>query len=239
MAWPTMSTGALDPLIHDPERLRIVATLAALPDGDALSATRLQDMTGLTPSSQITRLRELDHAGYIRTDKTGDDGAQITIALTCDGRIALDRYTTALRQLPQAARADHQAPAPDVRVSDADRDAAAALPPQWGPEVLNPRGTPSEQVSVKSSVPPLARARPNRPYEAAMVAVEASNLAIELLNRLNIKVSIVCMNCHMKMVQETLKPCQAERVRPWIAKPDRRIPREFTGIVSNLEIYSR
>ena len=28
-----MSTGALDPLIHDPERLRIVAALAALPDG--------------------------------------------------------------------------------------------------------------------------------------------------------------------------------------------------------------
>ena len=39
MAWPTMSTGALDPLIHDPERIRIVATLAALPDGDALSVT--------------------------------------------------------------------------------------------------------------------------------------------------------------------------------------------------------
>ena len=34
-----MSTGALDPLIHDPERLRIVATLTALPDGDALSLT--------------------------------------------------------------------------------------------------------------------------------------------------------------------------------------------------------
>ena len=30
---------------------------------------------------------------------------------------------------------------------------------------------------------------------------------------------MVRMNCHMKMVQETLKPCQAERVRPWIAKP--------------------
>jgi hypothetical protein len=44
-----MSTGALDPLIHDPEQLRIVATLAALPDGDALSVTRLQDMIGLTP----------------------------------------------------------------------------------------------------------------------------------------------------------------------------------------------
>jgi hypothetical protein len=37
-----MSTRVLDPLIHDPERLRIVATLAALPDGDALSVTRLR-----------------------------------------------------------------------------------------------------------------------------------------------------------------------------------------------------
>jgi hypothetical protein len=44
-----MSTGALDPLIHDPERLRIVAILAALPDGDALSVTRLQDMIRLPP----------------------------------------------------------------------------------------------------------------------------------------------------------------------------------------------
>jgi len=39
-----MSTGTLEPLIHHPERLRIAATLAGLPDGDALSATRLQDM---------------------------------------------------------------------------------------------------------------------------------------------------------------------------------------------------
>jgi hypothetical protein len=47
-----MSTGALDPLIHDPERLRIVATPAALPDGDALSATRLQHMTGRPGSAR-------------------------------------------------------------------------------------------------------------------------------------------------------------------------------------------
>ena len=39
-----MSTGALDPLIHHPERLRVAAILAALPDGDALAVTRLQDM---------------------------------------------------------------------------------------------------------------------------------------------------------------------------------------------------
>ena len=52
-----MSTGALDPLIHDPERLRIVATLAAPPDGDALSVTRLQDMIRLPPGGLITTRR--------------------------------------------------------------------------------------------------------------------------------------------------------------------------------------
>jgi hypothetical protein len=39
-----MSTGALDPLIHNQPRLRIVATLAALPEGDTLSVTRLRAM---------------------------------------------------------------------------------------------------------------------------------------------------------------------------------------------------
>ena len=39
-----MADDALDPLIHVPTRLKIVATLAALPDGDTLSFTRLQDM---------------------------------------------------------------------------------------------------------------------------------------------------------------------------------------------------
>jgi hypothetical protein len=117
-----MSTGALDPLIHHPERLRIVATLAALPDRDALSVTRLQDMIRLPPGNLITCLRELARAGYLRTGKTGGR-APATVALTCDGRVALDRYTAMLRQLP---RHDHQAPAPGVRVGDADRDAAAA-----------------------------------------------------------------------------------------------------------------
>jgi Domain of unknown function (DUF1707) len=121
-----MSTGALDPLIHDRERLRIIATLAALPDGDTLSVTRLQDLIGLPPDSPITGLRELGHAGYVRTGKTGDDRAQTTVALTGDGRAALDRYTAVLRQLPRLATDDHQAPAPHERVGDADRETAAA-----------------------------------------------------------------------------------------------------------------
>jgi hypothetical protein len=121
-----MSTGALDPLIHNPQRLRIVATLAALPGGDALTVTRLQEMTGLPSGSPVICLRELGHAGYVRTEMTGGDTAQATVALTCQGRAALDRYTAILRHLPEAAKQDHQAPAPGVRAGDADRDAAAA-----------------------------------------------------------------------------------------------------------------
>ncbi len=77
-----MSTVALDPLIHHPGRLRVVAILAALPGGDALSVTRLRDMIRLPPGNLITCLRELDRAGYVRTGKTRGGTAQATVALT-------------------------------------------------------------------------------------------------------------------------------------------------------------
>jgi hypothetical protein len=124
-----MSTVALDPLIHNPQRLRIAATLAALPEGDTLSVDRLHAMTGLPPGSPVIGLRELAHAGYVRTHLTGRDRPQATVALTGRGRAALDRYTAALAQLaqlPPAVRRDDQRPAPGVRAGDSDRDAAAA-----------------------------------------------------------------------------------------------------------------
>jgi hypothetical protein len=121
-----MSTGTLDPLIHHPQRLRIVAALAALPAGDVLTVTRLRHMIGLPPGSPIIGLRELSHAGYLRTQLAGCGTAPATVALTCQGRAALDRYTATLRHLPPAASGDHQPPAPGTRAGDADRDAAAA-----------------------------------------------------------------------------------------------------------------
>jgi DNA-binding transcriptional ArsR family regulator len=95
-----MTVDELDPLIHVPARLRIVATLAALPDDDELSFTRLQDMIGLTPGNLITHLRKLEEAGYIDTVKTGNGAASRTsVALTRQGRWAFDTYTAALRNL--------------------------------------------------------------------------------------------------------------------------------------------
>lgn len=98
-----MTTNAiepLDPLIHVPARLRILVTLAALNAGDALEFTRLQNMLGLTPGNLITHLRKLEGAGYINTEKIGIGvWSRTVVALTKQGRAALDSYTEALRDL--------------------------------------------------------------------------------------------------------------------------------------------
>ena len=95
-----MTADELDPLIHVPTRLKIVATLAALPDGDALSFTRLQDMIGLTPGNLIIHLRKLEEAGYLSSEKSRNGNApQTNVTLTGQGRKALSAYTQALREL--------------------------------------------------------------------------------------------------------------------------------------------
>ena len=95
-----MNDDALDPMIHVPTRLKIVATLAALPDGDTLSFTRLQNMAGLTPGNLIVHLRKLEEAGYLSSEKSKNGNSpQTTVALTSQGRAALDAYTKALRDL--------------------------------------------------------------------------------------------------------------------------------------------
>ena len=95
-----MSEEELDPAIHVPARLRIMVTLASLPDGDDLSFTRLQDLIGLTPGNLITHLRKLEDAGYLTSETTGNGRASRTsITLTRQGRSALDTYTKALRDL--------------------------------------------------------------------------------------------------------------------------------------------
>jgi DNA-binding MarR family transcriptional regulator len=98
-----VSEDGLDPVIHAPARLRLMVTLATLPDGDNLSFTRLQDLIGLTPGNLITHLRKLEDAGYVRTEKTGSGVNALTIiALTLGGRAALERYTAVVRQLLDA-----------------------------------------------------------------------------------------------------------------------------------------
>lgn len=96
----TVTEDTLDPLIHVPSRLKIVATLATLPDGDALSFTRLQNMIGLTPGNLIIHLRKLEEAGYLSSEKTRNGTTPTTtVCLTGQGRTALSAYRQALRDL--------------------------------------------------------------------------------------------------------------------------------------------
>lgn len=95
-----MTAETLDPLIHVPARLQIMAALATLHDGDQLSFKRLQDLIDLTPGNLITHLRKLEEAGYLETSKTGGGPASRTsVALTQNGRQALETYATTLRGL--------------------------------------------------------------------------------------------------------------------------------------------
>ncbi|HQU27474.1 MAG TPA: transcriptional regulator [Acidimicrobiales bacterium] len=95
-----MSPEALDPLIHVPARLQIMAALAALPPGDELAFSRLQSLIGLTPGNLLTHLRKLEGAGYVTSEKTGrGPAARTAVALTRRGRAALDLYTETLREI--------------------------------------------------------------------------------------------------------------------------------------------
>ena len=95
-----------------------MVTLAALRDGDDLSFTGLQDLTGLTPGNLITHLRKLEEAGFVVTQKNGGGvTARTSVALTGrrqEGAGKLhDRAAAAARLgLARGERRPSPAPAP-------------------------------------------------------------------------------------------------------------------------------
>lgn len=91
-----MTMDALDPVIHAPVRLRIVATLAQLGPHDTLTFARLQKHLDLTAGNLLTHLRKLDEAGYTASRKaTGPT----TVTLTDAGRAAFSAYRSTLAAL--------------------------------------------------------------------------------------------------------------------------------------------
>lgn len=89
---------ALDPVIHAPARLRVVATLAALDAGDELSFPKLQKLLDMTAGNLSTHVRKLEEAGYVVVEKTHRGRTPVTyLALTKQGRRAFEDYTDALR----------------------------------------------------------------------------------------------------------------------------------------------
>jgi len=96
----------LDPVIHAPARLRVVATLAALGSGDELSFPKVQKLLGMTAGNLSTHLRKLEDAGYVTVTKTHEGRTPATyLALTTRGRAAFEDYTAALNTLLRGAGA--------------------------------------------------------------------------------------------------------------------------------------
>lgn len=94
------STAELDPVIHAPARLRLVATLSALGQSDRMSFPRLQKLLAMTGGNLSTHLRRLEDAGYVAVTKTHEGRTPATyVALTQAGRLAFENYTAALRAL--------------------------------------------------------------------------------------------------------------------------------------------
>ena len=93
---------ALDPLIHQETRLRIVALLAGLGEGAKAEFTWLKEALGLTEGNLSSHLQKLEEAGYVRVEK-GFRGKRpkTWVALTPEGRAAYEAYRKALLDLLQ------------------------------------------------------------------------------------------------------------------------------------------
>lgn len=90
----------LDPVIHAQARLRVVAALSVLREGDRLAFPRLQDMLGMTAGNLSVHLRKLEDAGYIEVTKTHHGRTPTTLlCLSRRGRLAFEEYTAAVRAL--------------------------------------------------------------------------------------------------------------------------------------------
>ncbi|MFC4120237.1 winged helix-turn-helix domain-containing protein [Nonomuraea zeae] len=90
----------LDPVIHAQARLRVVAALNVLPEGDEMAFASLKQLLGMTAGNLSVHLTKLEEAGYIRIVKTHKGRTPVTfVALTKRGRLAFEDYTKAIRAL--------------------------------------------------------------------------------------------------------------------------------------------
>ena len=89
-----------DEIIHQSMRLRICASLNALPSGESLEFNKLKAILGATDGNMATHLGALEKAGYISIQKDFVGKKPRTrVSLTRSGRKAFDRHVAYLRDL--------------------------------------------------------------------------------------------------------------------------------------------
>lgn len=89
-----------DEIIHQSMRLKITATLNALPSGEQLEFNRLKAVLNATDGNMATHLAALEKAGYIAVQKDFVGKKPRTrVSLTRAGRKAFERHVAYLKDL--------------------------------------------------------------------------------------------------------------------------------------------
>ena len=89
-----------DEIIHQSMRLKITATLNALPSGEQLEFNTLKTVLNATDGNMATHLAALEKAGYIAVQKDFVGKKPRTrVSLTRTGRKAFERHVTYLKDL--------------------------------------------------------------------------------------------------------------------------------------------
>jgi DNA-binding MarR family transcriptional regulator len=90
----------LDEIIHQPVRLRLMATLTALPVKDSVDFVYLRDFLGLSDGNLGAHLKRLEDAGYISIEKTFENRKPRSYAAaTAKGRETYKAHLAALEEI--------------------------------------------------------------------------------------------------------------------------------------------
>lgn len=92
-----MTLGSIDPVIHAPKRLAIMAMLAGSTSADFRF---LRDHLGVSDSDLSKQMAALERAGYVKAQKNGRGrGATTWYRITKAGTKAYGRHVAALRAI--------------------------------------------------------------------------------------------------------------------------------------------
>ena len=89
-----------DPIIHQPQRLKIMAALKALPGREQLEFVRLKAIVGATDGNLGAHIVTLEQSGYVEVEKDFVGKKPRTrVRLTKTGRRAFEDYVAFLREI--------------------------------------------------------------------------------------------------------------------------------------------
>lgn len=90
----------LNETIHQPVRLRIMAALVTLEQGNEVDFTYLRELLEVTDGNLGAHLRKLEEAGYIAVNKTFVDRKPRTfVSATPEGRKVFEQHVAALEAI--------------------------------------------------------------------------------------------------------------------------------------------